>query len=70
MSNYKEKKSTPIWHKPFLTVNEAIDYFGMCEDKIKELTGGDENPFVLWNGTKRLIKRIPLEEHLTEAYSI
>lgn len=60
----------PIWHKPFLTLEEASSYFGICVHKIKELTDDDNCSFVVWNGSKRLIKRQRFEEYLVRTYSI
>ena len=38
--------------------------------KLRELTDREDCEFVLWNGTKRLIKRKKLDEFLERAYSI
>ena len=40
-----------------LTVEEAASYFGIGRDKIKEISNDDRCSFVLWVGTKRMIKR-------------
>ena len=49
---------------------EAAAYFNLGVNKLRELTGDDHCPFVLWNGSKRLIKRKALEEFLNTQYSI
>jgi hypothetical protein len=54
--------AVPLWEKANLTVYEAAAYSGIGADKDCE--------FVLWNGTKRLIKRKKLDEFLERAYSI
>lgn len=38
--------------------------------KLRELSDREDCEFVLWNGTKRLIKRKKLDEFLERAYSI
>lgn len=38
--------------------------------KLRSMTDSDECKFVLWNGTKRLIKRRKLDEYLDKAFSI
>ncbi len=53
-----------------LTIEEAASYFGIGETKLRELTMEDNCPFVLWNGSKRLIKRVLLERYLDKAFSI
>ena len=56
-ANYVYKKEVPIAQKANLTVQEAAAYFNIGEKKLRELTQGDRCPFVLYCGTKRLIKR-------------
>ena len=52
----------PIWEKANLSMEEAAAYF--------EMTNEDNCPFVLWNGSKRMIKRKAFEKFLEAAYSI
>lgn len=60
----------PIWQKSNLTVEEAAAYSGIGRNKIRELTDDENCPFVLWVGTKRLIKRLKFDEYISKAYSI
>ena len=62
------RKTIPIWEKRNLTLEEAAEYFGMS--KIRELSNQEGCEFVLWIGTKRLIKRTKLEQYLDNANSI
>ena len=62
--------AVPLWEKANLTVYEAAAYSGIGADKLRELTDREDCEFVLWNGTKRLIKRKKLDEFLERAYSI
>lgn len=64
------RNEVPIADKALLTLEEAADYFNIGMNKLRELTGDDHCPFVLWNGSKRLIKREPLKEYLYKQYSI
>lgn len=64
------KFDVPIWHKTNLTVEEAAAYSGVGVNKLREMTDSEYCQFVLWNGTKRLIKREKLDEYLAEMYSI
>lgn len=66
----KAKEEFPLWRKSYLTVEEAATYSGIGKDKLRELTDDERCPFVLWNGTKRLIKRRLLDEYLDKTYSI
>lgn len=61
---------TPIWAKELLTVEEAAELFNIGTGKIRALTSDENCEFVLWNGTKRLIKRALFAKYLLEAYSI
>lgn len=64
------KKEIPIWQKSNLTIEEAAAYSGIGVNRIRELTNVDSCPFVLWVGTKRLIKRRKFDEFVEEAFSI
>ena len=63
-------KEVLIADKALLTLEEATAYYGIGMNKIRELTNADQCPYVLWNGSKRLIKRKPFEEYLYSLYSI
>lgn len=64
------EKNVPVWEKSNLTLEEAAAYFGIGVNKLRELTNSDNCSFVLWCGSKRLIKRKKLDEYLEKAYSI
>ena len=66
----KNKISIPIWKKTNLTVDEAAVYCGIGVKKLRQMTESEDCPFVLWNGTKRLIKRQQLDEYLENMSSI
>lgn len=73
MSNSNEtqdKYYVPLLHKSNLTVEEAEAYSGVGRTKLRQLSNSEDCPFVLWNGTKRLIKRKQLDEYLENMYSI
>ena len=64
------KYDVPIWNKANLTIEEAAAYFGIGMNKLRELTEDEQCKFVLFVGTKRLIKRRMFEQYLEHAYSI
>lgn len=64
------REPIPIWEKRNLTLEEASEYFGIGISKIRELSNQENCDFVLWIGTKRLIKRIKFEQYLDDAKSI
>ncbi|MDF2872037.1 MAG: putative transposon excisionase [Anaerocolumna sp.] len=66
----RQIKEIPIWEKSNLTLEEAATYFNIGINKLREITDDKNCRFVLWVGSKRLIKRKQLEEYLTSAYSI
>lgn len=63
-------KVVPIWQKANLTLEEAAAYSGIGINKLREITNQEKCNFVLWVGTKRLLKRKLLDEFLEKAYSI
>lgn len=64
------KREIPFWQKSNLTLEEAAAYFSIGINKIRELTNNENCKFVIWCGSKRLIKRKAFEEYLEKAYSI
>lgn len=64
------KKEVPVWEKSNLTLEEAAAYSGIGVHKLRELSDKEDCEFVLWIGTKRLIKRRKLDEYIERAYSI
>ena len=64
------KKETSLSEKALLTLEEASAYFNIGVCKMRELTNDENCPYVLWNGSKRLIKRKPFEEFLYNSYSV
>ena len=64
------KYEVPIWEKSNLTLEEAAAYSGIGINKLREITNAETCTFVLWVGTKRLIKRRRLDQYLENAYSI
>ena len=64
------KYDVPIGNKANLTIEEAAAYFGIGMNKLRELTEDEHCKFVLYVGTKRLIKRRLFEQYLEQASSI
>ncbi len=64
------KYDVPIWNKANLTIEEAAAYFGIGMNKLRELTEDENCKFVLYIGSKRLIKRQMFEKYLEQAYSL
>ena len=62
--------SVPIWEKANLTLEEAAAYYGIGINKLRALTDTDQCPYVLWVGSKRLIKRKAFEKYLESLYSV
>ena len=63
-------KEVPIWEKTTLTLTEAAAYSGIGINKLRKLSDKVDCTFVLFNGTKRLIKRRELDEYIEKNYSI
>ena len=60
----------PVWEKSNLTVEETAAYSGIGINRIKDLSNDENCPFVLWVGSKRLIKRKKFDEFIENQYSI
>lgn len=60
----KKKPEVPIHLKFTLTLEEAAAYFGIGINRLREISNEKNCEFVLFVGTKRLIKRSKLEMYL------
>ncbi len=63
-------KEIPLWEKSNLTLEEASAYSGIGINKLRKISDDSNCTFVLWNGSKRLIKRKMLDAYLAKTYSI
>ena len=63
-------KECPIWEKSLLTMQEASIYFNMGYPKLSALTSDDDCEYMVWNGTRRLIKRERFAEFLDSQFSV
>lgn len=63
-------KQVPIWEKVNLTLEEAAVYSGIGQNKLREITNDPRCDFVLWVGSKRLIKREQLVAYLKRVTTV
>ena len=63
-------QAVPIHQKMTLTIKEAAEYSNIGMNKIDSLLHMPNCPFVLYVGTKRLIKRIEFEKFINQNYII
>lgn len=63
-------KEVPIWEKLNLTLEEAAAYSNIGINKIREISNDSNCPFVLWVGSRRLIKRKKFDEYIEKQFSI
>lgn len=66
----KTKIIIPISEKCLLTLEEAAAYTGIGICKLRDISNDERCDFVLWNGSKRMLKRNKLLAYLESAYSI
>ena len=63
--------NVPISEKYMLTMKEAAVYFGIGENKLRNMASyGDTPDWVVHNGKRMLIKRVLFEEYLLKAETI
>ncbi len=71
MNNTTYERKVPIWNKYALSIEEAADYFGIGQKKLRKIV--EENPtaeFVLKNGAFTKIKRVKFEMFLDQTSCI
>ena len=65
-----KKIEVPVWQKKLLTVEEAAAVYNIGQAKLYELTNDERCKFVLFVGTKRLIKVKEMDAFISAQYSI
>lgn len=69
--NVKTSKfDIPVWHKLNLTIEEAAAYSNIGIHRLYELTDQEDCPFVLWIGSRRVIKRKSFDEYIEKMSSV
>ena len=61
-----ETERVPIHLKMNLTIKEAAEYSNIGINKIDSMLRSPNCPFVLFVGTKKLVKRKEFEDHIRE----
>lgn len=66
------KESIPLWEKYCLSIPEASQLFGIGEKKIRQIVQehSTDSTFVLFNGTKAMIKRSKFEEFINRTNTL
>ncbi len=70
MKMNKENNTVPIYLKMTLTIKEAAEYSNIGINKIESLLRAPNCPFVLYVGTKKLVKRREFEQFISNNLSI
>ena len=66
----RRKIVVPVWEKSCLTLEEAAAYSGIGIHKLREISNDKRCEFVLFIGTKRLIKRKLFDAWIEDKYSL
>lgn len=72
-SKRENRLFVPIWNKYMLTVEEAAQYFGIGEKKIRNLIAENQETefcFTIQIGNKSLINRSKFEEFLNQVSAL
>ena len=66
----RSKEAIPIWEQKWLTVEEAAEYSGIGQTKLRELANKSRCPFAIWIGDKIHIIRVKLDVFIEKQYRI
>lgn len=64
------QKTVPIHEKVAMTIEEAAAYSSIGQNKLSELLKNPRCPFVLYVGTKKLVKRREFDRFISENIAI
>ena len=62
--------AVPIHLKMLLTIREAAEYSNIGINKIDTMLKSPNCPFVLYIGTRKLVKRVEFEEYIKDKVAI
>lgn len=65
-----ERLEMPFWLKLNLTKQEAAAYSNIGINRIEEMLKNPKCPFVLYVGTKKLVKRKEFEQYIAKSLEI
>ena len=60
----------PITEKFILTIKEASQYSNICINRLSRMLDDPYCPFALFNGNRKLVKRIEFEKYLTDTVQL
>nr|WP_325196451.1 excisionase [uncultured Oscillibacter sp.] len=63
-------ESVPVWEKVTLTIHEAAAYSSIGINKISDMLRTPNCPFVLYVGTRKLVKRKEFEDYISSKVEI
>ena len=66
MNETATKETVPIYKKMTLTIREAAEYSNIGINKIDAMLKQPNCPFVLYVGTKKLVKRKAFEQYISD----
>lgn len=66
----EENEKVPIHLKLTLTIREAAEYSNIGINRIDNLLRQPNCPFVLYVGTKKLVKRKEFEQYISQKFMI
>lgn len=69
-SKVREEQTIPVWEKANLTIHEAATYSNIGINRIDKMLRSPDCPFVLYVGSKKLVKRKAFEEYLSRVIYI
>ncbi len=70
MKKSEKLEMVPVWERAMLTLEEAAAYTGIGVRKLRHMTDSPTCDYVIWVGTRRMLKRRKLEEYLEQTFSV
>ena len=70
MNQNQQATNLPIDRKMLLSIREAAEYSNIGINKIDEMLKQPNCPFVLYVGTRKLVKRREFEEYISSKLAI
>lgn len=70
-NNVMDTIDIPVWEKYVLSIKEAAAYFGIGENKLRNLISQNRYAdYIFWNGNRAQIKRRKFEDYVDDLETI
>ena len=70
LQKFDKDNPIPIWERELITIEEGTALTGIGFLKLRAMSNEPGCDYIIWVGSRKMLKRKKLEEYLEESYSV